>query len=304
MRVSTSLNSAYAVDDVRDGAARMVERTRAAYAAGLEGLYVGDHHATPVPYYQNAPILGRLSVEWPDRRFGALYLLPLWHPLVVAEQVGTLAALGTGTFVFQCALGGGQDQFGPMGVELSDRVRRFESGLEAVKALLAGEVVDDPDGPWGLREARVHPHPAEPIEVWVGGAGSKALARAARMGDTWYAGPELTDEVASDKLAEYLEAARHEAVEPPCLPIRRDIYVGADEADVARVRAPLEEHGYRGFDLSAVVTGTVEQVAERFVSLGDRGFDEIVVRQLAPDQTDAVASIERLAEVVRLVTAA
>ena len=34
------------------------------------------------------------------------------------------------------------------------------------------------------------------------------------------------------------------------------------------------------------------------------GFDEIVVRQLAPAQEDAVASIERLADVRRLVDAA
>jgi alkanesulfonate monooxygenase SsuD/methylene tetrahydromethanopterin reductase-like flavin-dependent oxidoreductase (luciferase family) len=304
VRVSTSLNSAYAVDDPRLGAAQMVERARAAHAAGLEGLYLGDHHATPVPYYQNSPMLGRLAAEWPDRRFGALYLLPLWHPLVVAEQIGTLAALGTGTFVFQCAVGGGRDQFGPMGVELAERAKRFEAALEAITALLTGEVVDDPDGPWGLREARISPTPAEPVEIWIGGAGSRALDRAARMGHTWYAGPELTDDVASDKLAEYLEAARHEAVEPPCLPIRRDIYVGADEDDVARIRGPLEAHGHRGFDLSAVVTGTVDQVAERFLSLGERGFDEVVVRQLAPHQADAVASIERLSEVVDLVAAA
>jgi alkanesulfonate monooxygenase SsuD/methylene tetrahydromethanopterin reductase-like flavin-dependent oxidoreductase (luciferase family) len=301
MRVTTSLNSAYAVEDGREGAARMVERARAAHAAGLEGLYVGDHHATPVPYYQNAPILGRLAAEWPDRRFGALYLLPLWHPLVVAEQIGTLASLGTGTFVFQCAVGGGEDQFGPMGIDLRERRRRFESALPTIRALLAGEEVDDPDGPWGLRHARVHPG-APDLEVWVGGAGSKALARAARMGDTWYAGPELTDAVAAEKLAEYLGYAEAEGVTPPCLPLRRDVYVGADEADVARIRGPLDEHGYRGFDLDAVVTGTVEQVAERFLHIAGLGFDEVVVRQLAPEQADAVASIERLAEVRRLVS--
>lgn len=296
MRVSTSISSTYLVADARVGAARMLERTRAAHDAGLEGLYVGDHHATPVPYYQNAPILGRIAAEWPDRRFGALWLLPLWHPLVVAEQVGTLAALGTGTFVFQCAIGGGEDQFGPMGVPLAGRGARFEAGLDAVKALLAGEVVDDPDGPWGLREARISPIPPEPVEVWIGGAGPKALARAARLGDTWYAGPELTDADAATKLAEYLD----HGADPPCRPLRRDVYVGADEADVARVAGPLEQHGYRGFDLSALVTGTAEQVAERFLTLGAAGFDEIVVRQLAPDQADALASIERLAEVRRL----
>ncbi len=297
MRVSTSLSSTYVVADGRDGAALMIERARAAYAAGLEGLYVGDHHAVPVPYYQNAPMLGRLAADWPDRAFGALWLLPLWHPLIVAEHIGTLATLGTGRFVFQCALGGGQDQFDPMGVDLSDRVRRFESGLTTILALLAGDEVDDPDGPWGLRAACVNPRPPEPVEVWIGGSGSKALARAARMGDVWYGGPELTDAEARSKLEEYLA----HGVTPRCRPLRRDVYVGADEADVARVMEPVRASGYRGFDLSALVAGTVEQVAERFLALDELGFDEIVVRQLAPDQTDAVASIERLADVRPLV---
>lgn len=287
--MSTSLNSAYALEP-RAGAAAMIDRARAYHEAGLDGLYVGDHHLTPVPYFQNVPMLGRLAAEWPDRPFGALFLLPLWHPVLVAEQVGTLSTLATGTFVFQCALGGGEEQFGPMGVSLSDRVRLFEEGLPKIRALLAGEEVDG---------ARVHPAAAGELQVWVGGAGSRALARAARLGDTWYAGPELTDADAATKLAEYLG----HGPTPPCLPIRKDVYVGADEADVARVREPLEAHGYRGFDLDAVVTGTVEQVAERFLAVGGLGFDEIVVRQLASDQADALASIERLAEVRRLVLA-
>jgi alkanesulfonate monooxygenase SsuD/methylene tetrahydromethanopterin reductase-like flavin-dependent oxidoreductase (luciferase family) len=297
VRLSTSLSSSYLVDDPREGARQMIERAEAAWAAGLEGLYVGDHHATPVPYYQNGPILGRLSAGWTDRRFGALYLLPLWHPVIVAEQVGTLAALGTGRFVLQCALGGGQEQFDPMGVALAERVRRFESALPAIRTLLAGEVVDDLVGPWRIHQARISPVPAEPVEVWVGAGGPKAIARAARLGDTWYGGPELTDAEAAERLALYLD----HGPEPPCLPLRRDVYVGADEADVARVAEPVVASGYRGFDTSALVIGTVEQVAERILSLGRLGFTEIVVRQLAPAQQDAVASIQRLAEVREVV---
>lgn len=293
MLVSTSVNSTYLVDDPREGARRMIARVTAAREAGLDGLYVGDHHAVPVPYYQNGPILGRLAAAWSDRPFGALYLLALWHPVLVAEQVGTLAALGEGRFVLQCALGGGVDQFEAMGLTTKDRVARFESGLEVIRRLLAGEVVDDPDGPWGIRGARVNPVPAEPVQVWIGANSPKAIARAARLGDTWYGGPELTDDEASAKLAEYLD----HGVAPEVLPLRRDVYVGADDADVARVTDPVKAGGYRGFDLSALVTGTVEQVVERFRSLEERGFTEIVVRQLAPDQDDALASIERLAEV-------
>src|SRR5437660_1237076 len=86
----------------------MVERAAAAAVAGLDSLFVGDHHATgPVPYYQNSAVLGRLLAEWGDRLAGALYLLLAWNPVLVAEQVGTLAALAGGRFVLQCAVGAG-----------------------------------------------------------------------------------------------------------------------------------------------------------------------------------------------------
>ncbi|HEV7536587.1 MAG TPA: LLM class flavin-dependent oxidoreductase, partial [Acidimicrobiia bacterium] len=108
MKIGTSLRSSYPVADPREGARWMIERAAAAAAAGLDSLFVGDHHATgPVPYYQNSAILGRLLAEWGDRPAGALYLLPAWNPVLVAEQIGTLAALAQGRFVLQCAVGGG-----------------------------------------------------------------------------------------------------------------------------------------------------------------------------------------------------
>ena len=60
---------------------------------GLDSLFVGDHHNVPVPYYQNVAILGRLLAEWDTRPAGALFLLPLWHPVLLAEQIGTLASI-------------------------------------------------------------------------------------------------------------------------------------------------------------------------------------------------------------------
>ena len=86
-------------------------------------MFVGDHHNVPVPYYQNVPMLGRLLAEWDERPAGALFLLPLWHPVLVAEQIGTLASIAQGRFIMQCALGGGDEQFDAFGVPIdSDRV--------------------------------------------------------------------------------------------------------------------------------------------------------------------------------------
>jgi len=152
----------------------MIERARAARDAGLDSLFVGDHHGVPVPYYQNSAMLGRLLAEWDDRPVGALYLLPLWNPVLVAEQIGTLAAIAPGRFIMQCAIGGGADQFAAMGVDIHGRAARFEHALDVVRRLSAGETVDG---------TKIAPVPPEPLEVWIGGHAPAAVDRAARLGD-------------------------------------------------------------------------------------------------------------------------
>src|SRR5256885_14456164 len=92
MKVGVSLTSRHVVDDPREGARWMIERAAAARRAGLDSLFVGDHHATPAPYYQKVPILGRLLAEWGEAPAGCLFLLPLWNPVLVAEPIWTLAA--------------------------------------------------------------------------------------------------------------------------------------------------------------------------------------------------------------------
>src|SRR5215468_7697626 len=140
MRIGTSLRTSYAVDP-RTGARWLIERARAARTAGLDSLFVGDHHATGGAYYQNTPTMGRLLAEWGDRPAGALFLLPLWNPVLVAEQIGTLASIAEGRFIMQCALGGGDAQFGAFGVPTKQRPSRFEAALDVIRRLCAGETV-------------------------------------------------------------------------------------------------------------------------------------------------------------------
>jgi alkanesulfonate monooxygenase SsuD/methylene tetrahydromethanopterin reductase-like flavin-dependent oxidoreductase (luciferase family) len=100
-----------------------------------------------------------LLATWNPAVAGALFLLPLWNPVLVAEQIGTLAALSEGRFVMQGGIGAGRAQFAAMGVDVTDRGRLFEHHLAVVRALLAGVEVD------GVRIATV---PAEPVDVWIG----------------------------------------------------------------------------------------------------------------------------------------
>jgi alkanesulfonate monooxygenase SsuD/methylene tetrahydromethanopterin reductase-like flavin-dependent oxidoreductase (luciferase family) len=296
MRIGASLRSAYPTSDFRQGARWMIERAAAARRAGLHSLFVGDHHAVGVAYYQNTPMLGRLLAEWGDRPAGALFLLPLWNPVILAEQVGTLASIASGPFIVQVALGDGHHQFASVGADIKRRPSAFEANLDIVRRLLAGESVSA-EYPVKIKEARIAPLPPEPVTFWIGAGADVAIERAARLGDGWLCGPEAPADEAARRLEHYVASCA--AIRRPTGPlaIRRDIHVGADAADAARVAGPILDAGYRGMGRDVPIVGGPEEVAAAFAKLGASGFTDVIVRHLADDQHEVLASFERLSAV-------
>jgi alkanesulfonate monooxygenase SsuD/methylene tetrahydromethanopterin reductase-like flavin-dependent oxidoreductase (luciferase family) len=298
LRVGVSLTSAHTVDDPRQGARWMIERAAAARKADLDSLFVGDHHATPGKYYQNVPMLGRLLAEWSDKPAGCLFLLPLWNPVLIAEQVGTLAAIMRGRFIFQCGLGEDDAQFRAMGASLKSRVAAFEESLAALRRLFAGEAVTS-SGIFAFDSARVALKPAEPVEVWIGATAPPAIERAARLGDAWLGSPGLTIDVAREKIAYYREQCKTHGRTPAAIAIRRDVYVGESSDEAKTTLEAAVAKGYRGFDPKALIAGTVPQVAERFRALGAMGYTDVIVRHLTTDHAKVLGSFARLGEVRR-----
>src|ERR1051326_2121458 len=183
MKVGISLTTNYPdAKDPRQGARWIIERAAAARRAALDSLFVGDQHASPTPYYQNTPMLGRLLAEWGDKPAGCLFLLPLWNPVLVAEQIGTLAAIAEGPFVMQCGLGWGEDRFAAMGINFKTRPSAFEEALDIVRRLLAGETVTAAHR-FKIAAASLALRPAEPVEVWIGASAPPAIDRTARLAE-------------------------------------------------------------------------------------------------------------------------
>ena len=298
MRIGISMTTALRAPDARTGGRWLVERAAAAREAGLDSLFVGDHHSTgPMSYYQNVPVLGRVLAEWDERPAGALFLLPLWHPVLLAEQIGTLASLHQGPFVMQCAIGPDDNQCPAFGVNVKHRPSRFEESLDIMRRLWAGETVSS-EGRWQFSDARISPLPPDGVEVWIGAVARRAIDRAARLGDGWLAQPGLTSERAAAQSAEYHERRQihgHEETGP--VAIRRDIYVGESDEEAAETTRAVVEGGYRGIDPEALAIGSPETVAAKFRALGETGYTDVIVRNLMPTQEHAVASIARLAEV-------
>ena len=301
MKIGISISSSYLVEDVRDGARQMVDRARAAAQAGLDSLFVGDHHVVPTPYYQNTPMLGRLLAEWNDRPAGALFLLPLWNPVLVAEQVATLACISQGPFILQCGLGRDQYQFDAMGADIRYRPSAFEQAIGVLRQLWQGESVSL-SGRWQFKDARIAPLPPEPIKIWIGASAPVAIQRAARLGDAWLADPGMNLQQARESIDVYQEALADCGNSVDTIALRRDVYVAESPEEADMVRQLITEKGYRGFDPSALVIGNPEQVASTFSDYGAIGYTDIIIRNLHRDPDRAVASTERMAEVKALLS--
>jgi len=299
MKIGISVTSSYRVENARDGARQMIDRVIAANQAGLDSLFVGDHHVTPSPYYQNTPIMGRLLAEWDTRPAGALYLLPLWNPVLAAEQIATLACISQGPFIMQCGLGRDEYQFNAMGTNIRFRPSAFVEALESMRALWNGERVTQ-NGRWQFKDAAISPLPPEPIKVWIGASAPVAIERAAELGDCWLADPSITLAGAERSIDHYRNCLRKHNRSADVIAIRRDIYVAESSRDAEEIRQVIADKGYRGFDPDALIIGDVQTTAEKMQQFGTLGFTDIIIRNLHTDPHRAVESIRRLGQVREL----
>ena len=284
MRVGISIGTVFSTDEPggdRAGPRTVLSQAQAAARAGLDTLTLGDHHSTgPAGYVQNVPMLGRILAEWTAHPVGCLFLVPLWNPVLLAEQVGTLAAMASGPFIVQTGLGGGEGQFRAMGSDLGQRATRLEEGILVAQALLRGETVNS--DLFAIAGARIAPLPPEGTEWWIGGGVPKAIDRAARLGDCWYGNADLTPDTAARDIDIYRAACAGHGRRPVRIPIRKDVFIAESRVEAERVGDALVAGGYRGFDRTAVAYGDPERVADQLSVFGDLGFTDVIIRTMSP----------------------
>jgi alkanesulfonate monooxygenase SsuD/methylene tetrahydromethanopterin reductase-like flavin-dependent oxidoreductase (luciferase family) len=186
-----------------------------------------------------------------------------------------------------------------MGVNQKQRPSLFEEGLDIIRRLLAGETVSS-EGRYRIHEARIAPIPPEPVEVWIGGSAEPSVDRAARLGDAYLGGPELTPEQAKRWIDFYRERCAAYGRQPSAIGLRRDVYVGATPEEARAVVGPLIERGYRGIDPSALAYGSADEVTEQLRAYEDMGYTDILIRHITNDQAQVLGSIARSGRVREL----
>jgi len=277
-------------------ARNLMEIAAAARGAGLDALLTGDSHGANPGYaaaFSPLPTVARLMSVTGDMPVGVVLLAPFYHPVLLAEQIGTLAAFAHGPLIVTFVLGGRAPQFKAFGMEERSRVGRLEDVVAVTRALLAGERVTHAGRYFSVEGATISPLPRVPVEIWVGGTVAASAERAGRLGDAWLTGQNATDDELPRQLETYREAAaRAGRASRPVL--RRDIYVGASDEEARAIVGAILADGYRGTGFDQLLVGSADTVVRALERYRTMGFDYAMVRHIVGDHRLMLDSFERI----------
>lgn len=221
---------------------------RWADANGFTSAVFAEHHFFDDGWLPRPMLLAAAAAAVTRRmRVGTdIVILPLHHPVAVAEEAAVLDVMSGGRALLGVGLGWVEAEFDGFGVPYPLRVSVYRRSIEIVRALLRGETVDD-DGHYSFKGARVRPLPVNPsgIPLWMGALADSGVKRVARWGDAWIMPPgnRLGRLVEQRRL---LDETRHEAGLPPVAerPLRREAFVGESDSAAWNLFAPGIRHEY------------------------------------------------------------
>jgi len=303
VRFGLSLTTAHPqTADPRQCVRDLLERVQLARDLGFHSVWVGDHHVTSHHYLQNIPLIARISAVAGGMQIGALFMLPLFHPVLLAEQVATLDVICEGRFTLKTAVGGQQDAHAAFGIPWQERAGRFEECLGIMQKLWTSDNVTHEGKYWRFSGVTINPKPVQhPLPVWIGADADAPVRRAARVADGWLIAPWLWPSLCEERIAFYRKALQEYGRTVNELPIRRDIYVAPDMDTAKRHTELVLQAGYRGFTgdrLKGLIIGGPQEVIAEIERYRAMGCTHFLFRHIVRDQSQMLSSIRLLGEKV------
>jgi probable F420-dependent oxidoreductase len=227
-------------------AAELLNIAQAADRAGFDSLWLGEHVVLPWGYGSVHPthqgddgkqaaepyrqiiepstelidplvaLAGAATVTTRLKLATGIYLLPLRHPLMTARAAATLDVLSGGRFMLGVGSGWLREEFEALSVPFADRGALHEESLEVLRAAFRGGPFHHNGKHYQTGEVQVSPKPVA-VPVVLGGNSDRALGRAARLADAWFASGTPSFEEAV-RLRDRLEQFRVRCGRPEPLP--------------------------------------------------------------------------------------
>ncbi len=171
---------------------RIVE---AAQRNGFGHIAIGQHFLYgDLRWLQPVPLLARLAAEVePDVKLVTqIMIAPLYHPVLLAEEIATLDVVTDGRLVFGAGLGYRPEEFDYLDVPFRQRASRFDESLQLMKRLWTEDEVTFHGEHWQLDGVAPHVQPVQQPHppIWIGAHAMAGVRRAARYGDAYACPPE------------------------------------------------------------------------------------------------------------------
>jgi len=247
----------------------------------LPESHFGARGALPQPLLLLAAIAARTR----KLKLGTTsYLLPVRHPLQIAEDVAVLDRLSEGRVILGVGRGFRSDLYAAFAVPVREKRDRFQAALEQMIRAWSGEpVAFDGEGGEAVRLAPLplqQPHPP----LWVAAFGPKAVEQAGRLGLPYLASPIEPLDVLAENHARHRDVLPDGAKAPGlAVPVMRTVFICDDDACAKRVR-------------EALVTQTTALAASRAASIRRSADADVASFALIGSGTEVADGIARYRE--------
>ncbi len=153
---------------------------------GMHSAWIGEHHFSTLGVL-SCPDLALAYIAARTQRIRlapAVTVLPLHHPIRVAEQWASLDLLSGGRVDFAAGRGYDRREYVPLGVSFDDNQSIFEEGMEVVRRLWSADAPISHRGRhYAFDDIAITPQPVQrPIPAYVGSFSQPSIELAARLG--------------------------------------------------------------------------------------------------------------------------
>jgi probable F420-dependent oxidoreductase len=154
---------------------------------GFDYICLGEHHFSDDGYAPSPLVTANAIAQHTTsiKISTAVLLLPLYHPVRLAEDCALIDILSGGRFELGVAVGWRPEEFAAFGIPLADRGRRANESLEIIRRLWQGESLTFEGQYFQVNDVRLMPLPIQKPRppIWVGGYNRAAIRRAATLAD-------------------------------------------------------------------------------------------------------------------------
>ncbi|RDI69849.1 LLM class flavin-dependent oxidoreductase [Halopelagius longus] len=276
----------------------VVEQCRVAERVGFETCWVNDHQATEGDNYWPSPLTRLTSIATGTETLElvtSVLILPLYHPLHVAQRAAMLDNISDGRLTLGVGLGYVEKEFDAFDVPMDERAGRMIEGIQFIDEFLSSDEPISFECPFfevedwqPLPQTVQSPRPP----LWIGGWGDKQISRSVKFSDAWVPGVVADLETVEDRKRlqrEHVERSEQDW-ESMDHPLMREAVIAETEEEVMERkeylhRTYIDEYGgefshplmtadsveeFEELADDRFIYGTPEQVIEQIESMRER----------------------------------